>query len=242
MLQAHPGVDVAARQVTENREALLACSLAAHVLHEDQVPDLEVAVLIDDRAARAAILGPAVEVDLRARPAGARDAHRPEVVGHAPALDPVFRDSHVVVPELGCLIVVVIHRHPEPALREAEAAGRFRGGEQLPCERDSQLLEVIAEREVPQHLEERPVPGGLAHFLDVGGPHALLRAGRPAEGGRLLAEEVRLEGDHPRIDQQQRGILGDQAGGRYDRVPALPEVGKETAGDLCRLHQRPSFA
>jgi len=57
-----------------------------------------------------------------------------------------------------------------------------------------------------------------------------------------LAEEVRLEGLHPRVNQEQGGIIGDQRRGRDHGVPALGEIGKETAGNLCRLHHRPSFA
>src|SRR4029077_11172710 len=96
------------------------------------------------------------------------------------------------------------------------------------------------EREVPQHLEERAVPGGLADFLDVRRAHALLRAGGPVERRRRLAQEGRLERLDTRVHQQQRGVVGDQRRRRDNRVPALGEVGKETAGDLCRLHQWPS--
>ena len=146
----------------------------------------------------------------------------------------------LVPPDAGRLVVVEVHGGPQPVLGEAEPAIPLRRGEQFPGERDGLLLEVVAEREVPQHLEERAVPGGLADFLDVRGAHALLRAGGPVERRRRLAQEVRLERLHARVHQQQRGVVGDQRRGRDNRVPALGEVGKETAGDLCRLHQWPS--
>ena len=212
------------------------------VLHEDEVPDLQVAVLVGDRPALAAVFGPAVVVDLRAGPAGARHAHVPVVVGQPAALDPVLGHAHVVVPELRGLVIVGVDGHPEAALREAEPAVGLGAGEQLPGERDGLFLEVVAEREVAQHLEERRVPGGLADLVDVRRPDALLGAGRAAERRLQLAEEVRLERDHPGVDQQQRGVVGDQAGRGDHGVPALGEVVKETADDLCRLHQRPSFA
>ena len=206
------------------------------VLHEDQVPDLEVAVLVGFGPALAAVLGTAVVVDLRARAARARHAHVPVVVGQAAALDPALGHADDVVPELGGLVVVVQHGDPQPALREAEPAVRLRPGQQLPGKRDRLVLEVVAEGEVAEHLEERAVPGGLADFLDVRRPHALLAAGGAPERRRLLAEEVRLERLHAGVDQQQRRVIGDQAGRGDDGMTPLLEVAKETADDLCRLH------
>ncbi len=241
-LKAHPGIDVARRKLTDDREALLARPLAPDVLHEDEVPDLQVAVLVGNRPAVPAVFGPAVEVDLRARPARARHAHRPEVVGHPAPLNAALRHAYLVAPDPGCLVIVVIDRGPEPVLGKAEAAVRLGIRQQFPGKRYGLFLEVVPEREVPQHLEERGVPGGLADFLDVRRPDALLRARRARIGRRQLAEEIRLERHHSRIDQKQRGIVGDQAGRRHDGVPAPLEVGKETADDLCRLHQWPPFA
>ena len=47
---------------------------------------------------------------------------------------------------------------------------------QLQC--DGLVLEVIAEGEVAQHLEEGAVAGGLADVLDIAGADALLAGGR----------------------------------------------------------------
>ena len=80
--------------------------VAALVLHEHEVPDLEVAVLVGDRAALDAVLGAAVVVDLRARPARAGHAHRPVVVGHPAALDPLGGHPGDLLPELARLVVV----------------------------------------------------------------------------------------------------------------------------------------
>src|SRR5206468_10954238 len=77
-LDAHPGVHVLLR---EWRQRAVRAEL---VLHEDEVPELEEAVA--PRAGRraagvaAAVLLAPVEVDLGVRPAGARPAHRPEVL------------------------------------------------------------------------------------------------------------------------------------------------------------------
>ena len=241
-LQAHPGVDVLAGQLAEDREVLLAGPFTADELHEDQVPDLQVAVLVGDRSPFAAVLRAAVVIDLRARAARPGHAHRPEVVGHAAALDPVQRNADVAVPDVRGLVVVVEHGDPQPVFGEAEAAVRLRAGQQLPGVRDRLFLEVVAEREVAQHLEERAVPGGLADFLDVRGAHALLRGGGPPERRHLLAEEVRLERRHPGVDQEQGRVVGDQAGRRHHGVAVPLEEAEKPAGDLSRFHHRPSFA
>ena len=219
----------------------LARNLAQLVLHEDQVPDLQEAVLVGLRAAVAAVVGPAVVVDLRARAARAGHAHVPVVVGQAAGLDPVFGQADLVPPDRERLVVAVQDRGPQLALREPEAAVGLGLGQQLPGVADRAFLEVVAERPVAEHLEERGVPGGLADLLDVQRAHALLHVGHPPVRRRLLAEQVRLERLHARDDEQHRGIIGDQGGRRHDGVSLLLEIGKEAAGDLCRLHQWPSL-
>ncbi len=240
-LQAEAGVDVLARQVAEDLEAVLAVAVAALVLHEDQVPDLQVALAVDRRAALLAVLGAAVVVDLRARAARAGDAHGPEVVLHAQALDPLGGHADDVPPDLLGLVVVLVDGDPELLRLQAVAAVRDGAGEQLPGELDGAFLEVVAEREVAAHLEERAVPGGLPDLLDVQGADALLHAGGARELRLDLAEEVRLERHHAGVDQQQGGVVGDQRGRRYDGVAALLEEAQPAAADLCRLHQWGSF-
>ena len=85
-LQAHAGVDVLLRQLADDR-VVLAVALAPDVLHEHQVPDLEIALGLAGRAAAGAEGGAAVVVDLRAGPARAGHAHVPVVVLLAEALD-----------------------------------------------------------------------------------------------------------------------------------------------------------
>ena len=80
-LQAHAGVDVAAwAAAPEMSKSSLARTARELLLHEHEVPELQVAVLVDGRAALAAVLGTAVEVDLAARATGAGHAHVPVVV------------------------------------------------------------------------------------------------------------------------------------------------------------------
>ena len=106
--------------------AMSKSTLRAHraelVLHEDEVPDLEVAVLVGDRAALAAVLRAAVVVDLAAGAAGPGDAHVPVVVGHAAALDALLGHADDLLPELDGLVVVLVDGRP----RACPRAGRSR--------------------------------------------------------------------------------------------------------------------
>src|SRR5262249_3522487 len=124
------------------------------VLHEDQVPDLKVTVLVGLRPAVPAVLRTPVVIDLRARTARPWHAHVPVVVRQAAALDPVGGHADLVAPDRIGLVVAGVDGRPEPALTESEAAVLLRPGQQLPGERYRLFLEVVAEREIAEHLEE----------------------------------------------------------------------------------------
>src|SRR6266545_5097888 len=143
------------------------------VLHEDEVPELEEALAA--RAARKAVglaaaglLAP-VEVDLGVRPARPRAADRPEVLRrrqrHDPLawhadLDPV-PDRDLVRAKLQ-LRVAGVDAHPQPVPVEPQVLD-----EELARILDRALLEVLPEREVAEHLEEREMAladlGARAH-------------------------------------------------------------------------------
>ncbi len=231
-LQAHTGVDVLAGEFAEDRVAGLAGALAALVLHEDEVPELHVPVLVDFRATRPAELGPPVVVQLRAGPARSRHAHRPEVVLVAARDDALLRKPGDLAPQGACLVVGVVHGDPDLlGVQAVSAVGDGLGG-QLPGEPDGVFLEVVAEREVAVHLEERAVPGGLADLFDVQRPHALLHAGRPRPGRCHLTGQVRLEGHHARVDEQQGRVRRRQRRAGDDGVAALGEEVEEAGADL----------
>src|SRR5262249_43374939 len=147
-------------------------------------------------------------VELAARPARAGRAGLPEVVLAAEQHDPLVGDAdraprldRLVVGAEPELLVATEDGDPDVLLAEREALG----GE-LEAELDRALLEVLADREVAEHLEEGEVPGRVADVLDVGRAEALL-AGRDAPRGRLLdAEEVRLERVHARRREQDRRV------------------------------------
>ena len=74
------------------------------------------------------------------------------------------------------LLVVVIDGDEQASLGEPEFLG-----DQLPGELDRALLEIVAEGEIAEHLEEGVVPGGIADIVEVvvlaAGAHAFLRRG-----------------------------------------------------------------
>ena len=142
------------------------------VLHEDEVVELHEAVAVAAGPAvglAAAVLGAAVEEDLRAGPAGPGLGGLPEVVLAEPddplgrdadALPGLDRDGVLVEPEQR---VALVHGRPEPLGVEPHLLG-----DELPGVVDGLVLEVVAEREVAEHLEERAVPVGAADVLEVG--------------------------------------------------------------------------
>ena len=158
--------------------------------------------------------GAVVVEDLAARTAGAGVGHLPEVVGLVLRAARLVADAHAALlrhadglgPEVVGLVVGLVDRGPEPLRRQLVDLG-----EQLPGELDRVLLEVVAEAEVAQHLEERVVARGVADVLQVvvlaARAHAALRGRGARVGALLLAEEHVLELHHARIDEQQRRVV-----------------------------------
>ena len=236
-LEAHAGVDVLGRKASTDVEVVLGSHGRELVLHEDEVPHLEVAVLVRDRSTLATMLGPAVVVDLRARATGSGDTHGPVVVLGIAALDAVEWHAHGAMPDVDGLVVVLVDRAPETTLGEAVSTVGLRTGEELPGERDRARLEVVAEGEVARHLEERGVACGLADLVDVESAHDLLHRRGPRPRRRGLAQEVGLEGHHAGVDEQQRGVVEQQGRRRHCGVTALGEVAQEARADLGGVHQ-----
>lgn len=229
-VQAEPGVDALAGELAQDRIVLLRRSLTADALHEDQVPDLHVALAVHGRAAFFAEGRAAVVVSLGAGSARAGNRHGPVVVFHAEPLDAGGGDADAAPDALG-LVVVLVDGDPEPVLFQPVALGQ-----QLPGEGDGFFLEVVTEGEVAHHLEERRVPVGPADVLDVGGAGAFLDAGRTGEVGGGLAEEIGLELVHSGAREKQRGVVGNQRAGRHRVVAAGGEEVGECLADLRRAH------
>ncbi len=147
-------------------------------LHEHQIPDLDKAVAIGiGRTGRAAgdVVAVIVE-DLRARPARAGVAHCPEIIRAGDAQDLAVRQTGDLLPQIEGVVVVDIDRDQKLLDRQAEFLG-----DQVPGELNRPFLEIIAEREIAEHLEEGVVARGVADIVEVvmlaAGAHAFLRGG-----------------------------------------------------------------
>ena len=187
----------------------------AVVLHEDQVPDLQipVALALADAAVRAAGHGLAlVDEDLGAGAAGPGVAHGPKIVFFPHADDAVRRQPGDLLPEAGRFFVFVEDGGPQFIRRQFIVLGQ-----ELPGHLDGPFLEIIAEGEVPQHFKEGVVPGGEAHVFQVvvfaAGPDALLGTGGPAVGPGVFSQEHLFKLHHARIGEQQGGVPGGHQGG-----------------------------
>src|SRR4029079_3062097 len=115
--------------------------------------------------------------------------------------------------------------------------------DQVPREVDRIRFEVIAEREVAEHLEEGVVPGRPPDVLQLRvlppRSHALLR-GRGAHVVALLApEEAVLELVHAGVGEEKRGVAGRDERGAVDAAVFLRlEVFEELFSDfVCRRHE-----
>ena len=170
-LEPHASVDLRPRQV------LLGAVGEALPLHEDEVPDLDeaVAILVGAAGRAAGHVGAMVVEDLAVGADRAGVAHRPEVL--LQAHDAALGDAGDLLPEVGGILVLRMDGNDQPVLGKGQVLA-----DELPGELDRAGLEVVAEREVPHHLEEGVVACGVADVVEVvvlaAGAHALLRRGR----------------------------------------------------------------
>ncbi|MNS83761.1 hypothetical protein D3C72_1175630 [compost metagenome] len=110
-------------------------------------------------------------------------------------------------------------------------------GQQAPGALDGVVLEVVAEREVAQHLKEGVVTRGIADVVQVvvlaAGADALLRRGGALVGRGRRAGEIVLERHHARVDEQQgRVVLRHQRSRLHLLVAVGREVVEEGGADL----------
>ena len=235
-LHAHAGIDVLLRQVAHDVEAAVGLGFATLELHEHEVPDLDESAIVHCRATVFAISRAAVVVDLGARPTRSGHTHVPVVILHPEALDTLGWQTDKFVPQLRGLVVVLVDGDPEAVRVQSKATVVDGIGQQRPRILDRAFLEVLAEGEIAGHLEEGVVAGGNAHLVDVEGSHALLDGGGGTERRGLLAQEVGLEGDHTRVDEEQVRVVEDQRRAGHLGVTAFHEMVGEALANLMRLH------
>ncbi len=207
------------------------------VLHENDVPDLDEPIPILIRAARRAapdVVSVIIE-NLGARPARSGWPHLPKVVGRVDPDDPVVRHANLA-PDLMSLVIGVINRCQQTVLVDSKVLG-----DQLPGKGDRLGLEVIAKREIAEHLEERVVTCGVTHVVEIvvlaARPHAFLRRGCAAVVSCLKTCEQVLELHHARVHEHQRRIVPrHQRAGRDNRVALPLEIAQKGRADI--VHRR----
>ena len=227
-LQPHPRVDRRSRQ----RDPLIGGDLL--VLHEDEVPDLDepVAVLLRRTGRTAGYVLAVIVEDLRAGAAGAGIAHRPEIVARRDADDARLRKAGDLPPQAEGLVVLGIDGHQKTVLRQAELLG-----DQRPGKLDRALLEIVAEGEIAEHLEEGVMPRRVADIVEIvvlaTGAHAFLGSDGTRIRRRGLAGEIVLELDHAGIGEHQRRIVvRNERTRRHNRVVVALEVAQEMRPDV----------
>ncbi len=205
-------------------------------LHEDEVPQLQVAVAV--ALADAAVGSPQAissPWSMRISEQGPQGPVSPiaQKLSFSPiAHQALLGDPDPVAPEVAGLVVLAKDRDPEPVLGQTHL-----GGQKFPGVADGLLLEIIAEGEVAQHLEEGVVAGRAPDVFQVvvlaAGADALLGRGGPHVVALLPSQEEVLELVHPGVGEEQGGVVvRDQGRGRNDGVAVLFEIVQKTLADL----------
>src|SRR5262249_49796891 len=144
------------------------------------------------------------------------------------------------LPQTSRLVVVGEDGGPEPL--GLESITRLLVGDELPGEANGFVFEVVAEGEVPEHLEEGVMAPGVADVVEIvvlaARADTLLRARRPLVVSLLPSGEDVLELVHPGVGEEQRRVFGGNERGRgHTAVAPLFEIPKESLPNFRRLHQ-----
>ena len=237
-LQTHAGVDVLLLEL-----GVVAVAVVVE-LGKDVVPHLNIAVAVAaDRAAglTAAVLRAAVVVNFGAGTART-GAMLPEVILLAEAEDALLRNTDLVAPDGKGLVVrgrglaAGEHRGVQAVRLQADPLG---AGEELPRPGDRLMLEVVAEREVAEHLKEGAVARGVTDVVDIARADALLAGADAAARRLLLALEPGLHGGHARVDEQDGlVVLRDQGKAGQAQVALALKEAEEHLSQLVEAVNR----
>ena len=137
-----------------------------------------------------------------------------------------------LLPEIEGLVVVDVDGGGQLVLRQAEFPG-----DQVPGKLDGAVLEIVAEREVAEHLEEGVMPRGVADIVEVvvlaAGAHAFLRGHGALIGPLLQAGEDVLELHHAGIGEHQgRVVARHERRRRHGLVAGLGEIVEKARPDV----------
>ena len=216
--------------------------LVAIELHEDEVPELDVAAAIlrtregAIRVSERTGSGAKVVVNLGAWPAGAGIAHGPKIVMLIHAKDAVTRHANILGPDFFRLVVFAKNRDVKLFRRNGVILG-----DQLPSPGDGFPLEIIAEGKIPQHFEKSVMARGAADLLEIIMLAARANTFLGSRGARIIAlfaaQENILELVHARVREEQRRIVGrdERRRGQHAVAASLKKLQK-TGSYLARFH------
>ena len=112
----------------------------------------------------------------------------------------------ILFPVIRRLVVLMVDGDEELVAVQPEFLGN-----QVPGKLDGVLLEIVAEGEVAEHLEEGVVACRIADIFEVvvlaAGPNAFLRCHRPVVTACLETGEQVLELHHAGVGEHQRRIV-----------------------------------
>jgi len=155
--------------------------------------------------------------------------------------DALVRKTGDLLPEIESLVVCVIDRDQQSVGIQPVFLG-----DQIPCQLDRQILEIVAEGKVAEHLKEGVVACRVSNIVQIvvltPCAHAFLRRHGAAVGPMLKTGEDILELHHARVDEHQRRIVTRyQRAGRDDLMPVLAEIIEKGGADLVyATHHEPS--
>jgi len=150
----------------------------------------------------------------------------------AEPLDALLRHTGLE-PDFVRLVVRLVDGDPQARLVETELVRR-----KLQRPGDDLGLEVVADAEVAQHLEEREVRG-VPNGLDIADSKTLLYRYRARPGWIGLAHEIRFERHHACAREEQRRVIvgGDDGRAGHAAMASLLEEAQEGFAQFVWVHQ-----
>ncbi len=167
-----------------------------------------------------------VDMDFRARAAGACVAHLPEVIMLVAVYDvrsgqmafPISRSLVVTRQPFGC-------RAFKHGCIQAFGIQSEHVDQEFPRPINRLFLEIVAKRPVTQHFKHGMMVGVMPHLFQIvmlaTDTQAFLAVGNPRPLRRFVAEDNILELIHARIGEHQRGVILDNHRGRRNNLMPL---------------------
>jgi hypothetical protein len=175
-------------------------------------------------------------MNLRAGSARAGLAHLPEIVLFVEPENAVLGHARHLLPKPLGLIILAEDSDVKLVFRQAVFACN-----QVPGKLDGFGFEVVAEREVAEHLEEGVMAARETDIFQVvmlaAGADALLRTGGAAVVALFHAQEDVLELVHTGVGEQQRRIVGGhQRRTAHDAMAASGKEVEKALSDFVTCH------